>query len=401
MKHVPSMVIIAMLVAASIASAADAPVDPFQPVRFLLGNWSGEASGEPGKGTVERQYALALSDRFIEEQNTSTYEPRDGKPAEVHQHRSFLSFDKDRKQLMLRQFHEEGFVNHYAMNQEQSTATRLVFDSVAFENLPRDWKARESYEIVAADEFIEIFELAPPGKPLAVYSRNHFKRKVATAAARPPPPTRPADGPLAPRWTVIKGAGKNAPADQDGDFLIGPEYVPAPELTVVAGVPMGTIKQFVMRSEDSRIYPKAIAREVFGTPDPDNYKTLIVATHEKHWERAITVYIPASYNKKKPLPFMVTHDGPKMGEPDLSLPRILDNLIAQKRVPAIAVVMIQNGGGDAQGHQRGLEYDTMSGRFAEFIQTEVLPAVERNAQIRLTTDPDGDRKSTRLNSSHS
>jgi enterochelin esterase-like enzyme len=100
------------------------------------------------------------------------------------------------------------------------------------------------------------------------------------------------------------------------------------------------------------------------------------------------VYIPASYNKKKPLPFMVTHDGPKMGEPDLSLPRILDNLIAQKRVPAIAVVMIQNGGGVAQGHQRGLEYDTMSGRFAEFIQTEVLPAVERNAQIRLTTDPE-------------
>jgi enterochelin esterase family protein len=211
---------------------------------------------------------------------------------------------------------------------------------------------------------------------------------TATPAARPAPPTRPADGPLAPAWTVISGAGKNAPVDRDGDFLIGPEYLPAPELTVVAGVPMGTIKQFVMRSEDSRIYPKAIAREVFGTPDPANYKTLIVATHEKPWERAITVYIPATYNKKKPLPFMVTHDGPKMGEPDLSLPRILDNLIAQKRVPAIAVVMIQNGGGDAQGHQRGLEYDTLSGRFAEFIQTEVLPAVERNAQIRLTQDPD-------------
>jgi hypothetical protein len=184
------------------------------------------------------------------------------------------------------------------------------------------------------------------------------------ATPRPPPPTRPADGPLAPRWTVINGAGKNAPADQDGNFLIGPEYVPAPELTVVAGVPMGTIKQFVMKSEDSRIYPKAIAREVFGTPDPDNYKTLIVATHEKPWERAITVYIPATYNKKKPLPFIVAHDGPKMGEPDMTMPRILDNLIAQKRVPAMAVVMIQNGGGDAQGHQRGLEYDTLSGRFA-------------------------------------
>ncbi len=78
-----------------------------------------------------------------------------------------------------------------------------------------------------------------------------------------------------------------------------------------------------------------------------------------------------------------------MGEPDLTLPRILDNLIAQKRVPAMAVVMIQNGGGDAQGHQRGLEYDTMSGLFAEFIQTEVLPKVESNFGIKLTTDPEG------------
>src|SRR5688572_31259265 len=99
---------------------------------------------------------------------------------------------------------------------------------------------------------------------------------------------------------------------------------------------MGLVKQFVMTSADSRIYPVAIAREVFGTPDPDNYKTLIVETHEKPWERAITVYIPAGYDGKKPLPFIVTHDGPKMGEPDLSLPRILDNLIAQKRVPAMA-----------------------------------------------------------------
>ena len=74
------------------------------------------------------------------------------------------------------------------------------------------------------------------------------------------------------------------------------------------------------------------------------------------------------------------HDGPKLGEPDVTLPRVLDNLIAQKRVPAMIAVMIQNGGGDAQGSQRGLEYDTMSGKFAEFIEAEVLPAVEKNCE---------------------
>jgi enterochelin esterase-like enzyme len=52
-------------------------------------------------------------------------------------------------------------------------------------------------------------------------------------------------------------------------------------------------------------------------------------------------------------------------------------------------VSIQNGGGDAQGSERGLEYDTMSGRYAEFVENEVLPAVESHAGVKLTHDPDG------------
>ena len=71
------------------------------------------------------------------------------------------------------------------------------------------------------------------------------------------------------------------------------------------------------------------------------------------------------------------------------MPYILDNLIAQHRVPAMIAIMIANGGGDAQGSERGLEYDTMSGKFAEFIETEVLPAAEKNCHVKLTKDPDG------------
>ena len=65
--------------------------------------------------------------------------------------------------------------------------------------------------------------------------------------------------------------------------------------------------------------------------------------------------------------------------PDQILFTTLDNLIAQKRVPVMAAISISNGGGDAQGSERGLEYDTMSGRYAEFVETEVLPLVENNA----------------------
>jgi enterochelin esterase family protein len=65
----------------------------------------------------------------------------------------------------------------------------------------------------------------------------------------------------------------------------------------------------------------------------------------------------------------------------------LDNLIAQKRVPVMIAISIGNGSGDAQGSQRGLEYDTMSGLYAQFVETEVLPLVEKQYNVKLTKDP--------------
>jgi iron(III)-enterobactin esterase len=55
----------------------------------------------------------------------------------------------------------------------------------------------------------------------------------------------------------------------------------------------------------------------------------------------------------------------------------------------MAAISISNGGGDAQGSERGLEYDTMSGLYAEWVEHEVLPLVEAQAHVKLTHDPDG------------
>jgi enterochelin esterase-like enzyme len=64
-------------------------------------------------------------------------------------------------------------------------------------------------------------------------------------------------------------------------------------------------------------------------------------------------------------------------------------LIAEHKVPVMIAISISNGGGDAQGSERGLEYDTMSGRYAEFVEKEVLPLVEAKYGVKLTKDPDG------------
>ena len=207
--------------------------------------------------------------------------------------------------------------------------------------------------------------------------------QAATAA----PPTRKFDAPGAPDFVRLD-AGASPPLDVDGNFLIGPDYTAAPETKVVDGVPQGKIVQFTIDSKETKLLNPGIARKVFGKVDPANPKTLIVETHQIDYKRQITVYIPTQYVRGSEAPFMVCHDGPK-GKPKMTIPHILDNLIHQKRVPAIIAIMVANGGGDAQGHERGKEYDTMSGLFAEYIETEVLPRVEKNCDVKLTKDPDG------------
>ncbi len=202
-------------------------------------------------------------------------------------------------------------------------------------------------------------------------------------APRPQPPTR---DPHTPGFVDAKELpdGAVAPVNADGNFIVGPTHTPAPETTEQPGVPQGKIYTFTMSSADSKIYP-GIARDAgtFGTPDPNDPATLVVTTsHPAPYTRRVAVYVPQQYVPGTAAPFIVGADGP-----DQMLFTTLDNLIAQKRVPVMIAISIANGSGDAQGSQRGLEYDTMSGRYAEFVETEVLPRVEQEANVTLTKDP--------------
>jgi enterochelin esterase-like enzyme len=143
---------------------------------------------------------------------------------------------------------------------------------------------------------------------------------------------------------------------------------------------------FTMKSEDSKIYP-GIKRDpgTFGTVDPSNPAKLIVTTsHPAPYTRRVAVYVPTQYVAGTAAPFIVGADGP-----DKNLFTALDNLIAEHKVPAMIGISISNGSGDAQGSERGLEYDTMSGLYAEFVEKEVLPRVESEAKVKLTSDPEG------------
>jgi len=117
----------------------------------------------------------------------------------------------------------------------------------------------------------------------------------------------------------------------------------------------------IFRGDDPTLDPKKPVREV----------------------RMIYVYVPAAYKEGTKAPILVMLDGPSR----LNLVRnALDNLTISKdpkrKLPAFIAISVQNGGNDSKGSERGLEYDTMSDRFARFINNEVLPAVLNNAEIK-------------------
>lgn len=178
----------------------------------------------------------------------------------------------------------------------------------------------------------------------------------------------PAGPPLLPTPALTAPPGPGA----EGNFVIGPPYEPARELTVKDGVPKGTVHEFTMESTDSKIYP-GIARNQPGVVP---------------YQRRVAVYVPAGYVAGTAAPFIVVQDGMSATYRN-NLPPMLDNLIHEKRVPALIAVMVNSGGGDAQGSQRGLEYDTVSGLYTTFIETEVLPRIAKDYGVTFTKDPEG------------
>ena len=206
----------------------------------------------------------------------------------------------------------------------------------------------------------------------------------AERAARPPAPTR---DPLAPG--LVKATelpdGQVPPTEADGNFIIGPTHVPAPEMSPVAeGQPKGAIYKFTLRSTESKFYP-GIARDqpAAGAAAPAGANGPTISSHPEPWTRTVSVYVPQQYVPGTVAPVMITTDG------DGRAFNVLDHLIPQKKLPVMIVVAIPSGGGDGQGSERGLEYDTVSGKYSDFVETEILPMAEKVANVKLTKDPDG------------
>ena len=147
------------------------------PFRWFAGEWSGDSEGQSGKGKYDRGYTIIFNKKFIEIKNKSTYPPTQQNPkGEVHEDRGFISYDRSRKTFVLRQFHIEGFVNQYKLQSISQDGKTIIFISEAIENVPIDFRARETYKITNDNEFTETFEIAEPGREFELYAKATLKR---------------------------------------------------------------------------------------------------------------------------------------------------------------------------------------------------------------------------------
>lgn len=150
----------------------------WSPMKFFVGEWTGTSEGQPGKGTYERTYQFILNKKFIEVKNKSTWLPTaQNAKGEVHEDLGYISYDKARKTFVLRQFHIEGFVNQYKLDSLSPDKKTIVFVSESIENIPKGFRAKETYHMISSNEFTETFELAEPNKDFEVYTKATLKRK--------------------------------------------------------------------------------------------------------------------------------------------------------------------------------------------------------------------------------
>jgi enterochelin esterase family protein len=175
------------------------------------------------------------------------------------------------------------------------------------------------------------------------------------------------------------------PAVSAENSIIGPDYANPPESVANPAVPQGDIREFILYSADSKIYPGIVRvaqmkRDAYGNYDIPPGGLSAPGPYERH----VYVYIPKQVQANTP--FMVVQDGHSYVK---RMANDLDNMIAAERIPAMVVVFADSGGSDAQGSERGLEYDTMSDRYSNWVESELLPAVTKNYGITFTTDPEG------------
>lgn len=162
---------------APVPHPAAAGGDPWDPYRFLIGDWKGEGGGRPGQGVGDFSFALDLQDHVLLRRASSQLS------SSRHDDLLIVFREPGTTADRAMYFDSEGHVIRYGIV-AGTDGKSLVFTTEAQPGAPR---FRLTYTETGADAISIRFETAPPGKPdaFSVYIEGSAKKKDAAAPAAP------------------------------------------------------------------------------------------------------------------------------------------------------------------------------------------------------------------------
>ncbi len=150
------------------------PSDPWAPFQFLIGNWSGTGSGQPGEvvsGTTS--FSFDLGQAILVRKSRAQFAPRPGEKAgALHEDLLIIYREAEGPKLRAVFFDNEGHVIHYRVSLPANQPS-VVFESDASDQAPR---FRLVYEM-GSDGLLSVeFMVAPPGGEFKTYTKGTIKR---------------------------------------------------------------------------------------------------------------------------------------------------------------------------------------------------------------------------------
>jgi len=155
-------------------SAQPTPAHPdWSSFQFLLGEWTGEGSGDPGQGTGTFTFSMDLQNHVIIRRNQSGF-PATKTHAAFSHNDLMVVYQEPGKPTSAMYFDNEGHTIQY------HTALPTNGKSITFTSdpLPARPRFQLSYTSLSPDSLLIIFEIAPPSTP------DHFTKYLEGRAYR-------------------------------------------------------------------------------------------------------------------------------------------------------------------------------------------------------------------------